>query len=278
MQVIDIQNEKMPALGFGTWQLRGDECTQAVQKALEIGYRHVDTAQIYENEAEVGQGLTDGFKSSGAKREDIFLTTKIWRSNFETAAASVDESLKKLQTDYVDLLLVHWPFPEVDMEDMINAVVEAQKAGKARLIGVSNFTVAQMEQADKLSGGKVCVNQVEYHPYLSQQPVLDFVQAKKWVMTAYSPIARGKVVDDMAIKEIALKYGKNPVQVTLRWLTQQDRVAAIPKSGTEKNIQSNFDIFDFELNDEDMAAISALAKDDGRMIDPDFAPKWDKAA
>jgi 2,5-diketo-D-gluconate reductase B len=278
MQVIDLQNEKMPALGFGTWQLRGDECTQAVKKALEIGYRHVDTAQIYENEAEVGQGLTDGLKAAGLKRDDIFLTTKIWRSNFENAAASVDESLKKLQTDYVDLLLVHWPFPEVDMEVMINAIVSAQKAGKARLIGVSNFTVAQMEQAEKLSGEKICVNQVEYHPYLSQKPVLDFVQAKKWVLTAYSPIARGKVVDDMAIKEIALKYAKNPVQVTLRWLIQQNRVAAIPKAGTEKHIQSNFDIFDFELNEADMAAISALAKADGRLIDPDFAPKWDKAA
>lgn len=274
MQVIDIQNEKMPALGFGTWQLRGDECTAAVKKALEIGYRHVDTAQIYENEAEVGAGLTAG----GVKREDIFLTTKIWRNNYDNAAASVDESLKKLQTDYVDLLLVHWPFPEVPMEKLIEAIVKAQEAGKARLIGVSNFTVAQMEQAEKLSGGKVCVNQVEYHPYLSQKPVLDFARSKNWVMTAYSPIARGAVVNDTVIKEIGLKHGKNPVQVTLRWFMQQDRVAAIPKSGTEKNIRANFEIFDFKLSDQEMDAINALAKEDGRLIDPDFAPAWDKAA
>lgn len=276
MQVIQIQNEKMPALGFGTWQLRGDECVEGVKTALKTGYRHIDTAQVYENEAEVGEGMSKG----GVKREDFFLTTKVWRNHFSghTVAQSVDESLRKLQTDYVDLLLIHWPFPETPVEEMVEGLLEAQKAGKTRLIGVSNFTVAQMEQAKKASGGKICVNQVEYHPYLSQKPVLDFVQKNDWCLTAYSPIARGKIINDPVVKEIGLKHGKNSAQVTLRWLTQQDRVAAIPKSATEKNIKSNFEIFDFELSADEMNKISALAKADGRLVSPDFAPQWDQAA
>lgn len=276
MHSIPIQNVKMPALGFGTWQLRGDECAEAVAKALKIGYRHIDTAQIYENEAEVGEGLTKG----GIKRSDIFLTTKVWRNHFagKTVAQSVDESLKKLKTDYVDLLLVHWPFPDAPIEEMVEGVLAAQKAGKAKLIGVSNFTVEQMERAKKASGGKVCVNQVEYHPYLSQKPVLDFVRKNEWALTAYSPIARGKVADDAVIKEIALKHGKNAGQVALRWLLQQDRVAAIPKAASEKNIRANFDIFDFELSKDEVEKINALANKNGRLVNPDFAPQWDQAA
>lgn len=276
MHSIQIQNEKMPALGFGTYELRGQNCVDAVKKALAIGYRHIDTAQVYENEAEVGEGIAKG----GVKRSDIFLTTKVWQNNFKNkkVAQSVDESLKKLQTDYVDLLLVHWPFPDTPIDEMVQGVLDAQKAGKAKLIGVSNFTVAQMEQAKKASDGKVCVNQVEYHPYLSQQKVLDFVRKNQWAMTSYSPVARGKVLNDATLKEIGLKYGKNPAQITLRWHVQQDRVAAIPKSGTEKNIRANFEIFDFELTPDEMKKIGALAKPDGRLIDPDFAPEWDQAA
>ncbi len=276
MKFIQIQDEKMPSLGFGTWQLRGDECVSGVQKALEIGYRHIDTAQIYENEAEVGEGLSKG----GVKRADYFLTTKVWRNHFadKKAAQSVDESLKKLKTDYVDLLLIHWPFPETPVEQMVEDMLAIQKSGKAKLIGVSNFTVAQMETAKKVSGGKICVNQVEYHPYLSQKPVLDFVRRNEWALTAYSPVARGKVLNDAKLKEIGLKYGKNPAQVTLRWLVQQDRVAAIPKSATEKNIRANIDIFDFELSADDVKAIDAMASSEGRLVNPDFAPRWDQAA
>lgn len=276
MHSIQIQNEKMPALGFGTWQLRGDECVAGVKKALEIGYRHIDTAQIYENEAEVGEGIAQ----SGAKRDDFFLTTKVWRNHFadKKVAQSIDESLRKLKTDHVDLLLIHWPFPETPIDEMVEGLLAAQQAGKTKLIGVSNFTVAQMQQAQKVSGGKICVNQVEYHPYLSQKPVLDFVRQNDWVMTSYSPVARGKVLNDSALKEIGLKYGKNAAQIALRWHIQQDRVAAIPKSATEKNIRANFEITDFELTADEMTKISALARPDGRLVDPDFAPKWDQAA
>lgn len=276
MKTIALQGHEMPVLGFGTWKLTGAEAVKAVDFALNTGYRHVDTAQIYENEAEVG----DGIKQSGVARDKIFLTTKVWRNQFAdgTVAQSVDESLKKLKTDYVDLLLVHWPFPETPVAKLVEGVMKAQQAGKAKLIGVSNFNVAQMEEAIKISGGKICNNQVEYHPYLSQKPVLDFTRQNKMVLTAYSPIARGKAIKDAVLKEIGLKYGKNAGQVTLRWLVQQDGVAAIPKSATPENIKSNIDIFDFELSADDMQKIHALASEEGRQVNPDFAPKWDKAA
>lgn len=276
MKHLQIQGEIMPALGFGTWKLTGDQCIDSVDFALNNDYRHIDTAQIYENEAEVGKGI----KKSGVARENIFLTTKVWRDNFtgKRVMDSVNESLKKLQTDYVDLLLVHWPFPEVSIKELVEGVMAAQVEGKARLIGVSNFTVAQMTEALKISGGKICNNQVEYHAYLSQKPVLDFTQKNDMVLTAYSPIARGKVLDDAVLKEIGLKHGKSAGQVALRWLVQQDGVAAIPKSATPENIKNNLNIFDFELDEEDMKKIMALGSPKGRQVDPDFAPKWDVAA
>ena len=276
MKTLTLQGKSVPVLGFGTWQLRDADCTKAVDFALNNGYRHIDTAQIYENEAEVGEGIA----KSGVARDQIFLTTKVWRSNFvgKTVAQSVDESLKKLKTDYVDLLLVHWPFPEVTISELIEGVLKAQQSGKAKLIGVSNFTVAQMEEALQISGQKICNNQVEYHPFLSQKPVLDFARKNQIAVTAYSPVARGKAMKDATLKEIGLKHGKSAAQVTLRWLVQQDDVMAIPKSATPENIKSNIDIFDFELTADDMAKISALASSDGRLVNPDFAPKWDKAA
>lgn len=276
MKTISLQGKDVPVLGFGTWKLSGPEAVKSVDYAINNGYTHIDTAQIYENEAEVGEGI----KNSGTPRDKIFLTTKVWRNHFAdgNVMASVDESLKKLKTDYVDLLLVHWPFPETPVAKLVEGVMEAQAKGKAKLIGVSNFNVAQMEEALKISGGKVCNNQVEYHPYLSQKPVLDFTRQNKMALTAYSPVARGKAIKDATLKEIGLKYGKNAGQVTLRWLTQQDGVIAIPKSATPENIKANINIFDFELSAEDMAKISAMGSDEGRQVNPDFAPKWDKAA
>ena len=276
MKMISAKGGSIPALGFGTYKLMDEECIKCVDFAIGAGYTHIDTAQIYENEKPVGRGI----KESVAARDKIFLTTKIWRNEFSggTAAKSVDESLKKLQTDYVDLLLVHWPFPECSIEQMVEDVMKAQEAGKARMIGVSNFTAAQMDVATKISNGKVVCNQVEYHPYISQKPVLDAAKKADMFVTAYCPIARGNVFKDSKLKEIGLKYGKNAGQVTLRWLTQQDSVAAIPKSATKENIIANWNIFDFELSADDMAAIHALAKPDGRLINPEFAPKWDMAA
>lgn len=276
MKTISLQGHTMPSLGFGTWKLTGDECVRSIDFAIQNGYTHIDTAQIYENEADVGEGI----QRSGISRDKIFLTTKVWRTPFAngTVAASIDESLKKLKTDYVDMLLVHWPFPETPIAKMVEGVMEAQQSGKAKLIGVSNFTVAQMEEALKISGGKVCNNQVEYHPFLSQKPVLDFTQKHGMVLTAYSPVARGKAVKDVILKEIGMKYGKNAGQVALRWLIQQNNVAAIPKSATPENIKANINIFDFDLSVDDMQKIHAMGSAEGRQVNPDFAPVWDKAA
>lgn len=275
MKFIDLKGQKMPALGFGTYQLYGDQCADSVEYAIECGYTHIDTAQIYENEEFVGEAI----KKSGKAREDLFLTTKVWRNNFaaDDVERSVDDSLQKLQTEYVDLLLVHWPFPEKPVAWMVEQVMKAREAGKAKAIGVSNFTVAQIEEAMDVSGGTIICDQVEYHPYLSQKPVLECLHANNLVLTAYSPVARGAVFKDKTLRDIGEQYGKNAGQVTLRWHMQQHNVAAIPKSGTKENIKSNFEIFDFELTDADMQAIHALARPDGRQISPDWGPKWDAA-
>jgi 2,5-diketo-D-gluconate reductase B len=273
---ITVRNKKIPALGYGTWQLRGAECQSGVAKALEIGYRHVDTAQIYENEAEVGAAIL----SSGVKRGEIFLTTKVWMTEVSDGKLqkSVDVSLKKLKTDHVDLLLIHWPVKEVPFASQMKALREVQEAGKAVLIGVSNFTVAQMKQVVEELGAPIVTNQVEYHPYLSQRPVLDYARAHGMFLTAYSPVARGKVMNDPVILGIARKHGRTAGQITLRWLVQQQGVAAIPKAASEKHMRENFDIFSFALDEDEMEKIFALARPDGRLINPEWSPVWDRAA
>lgn len=273
---ISLNGISVPRLGFGTYELTGQKGADATLKALEVGYRHIDTAQFYDNEETVGEAI----KQSGVDRDDVFLTTKIWQDPFvnDTVMQSVDESLRKLQTDYVDLLLIHWPFPDVPVKKMVEDVMTVKQAGKTKLIGVSNFTVSQVQEAIDVSGGGVVCNQVEYHPRLNQKPVLDILRANDMALTSYSPLGRGSLLDDPVIQDIAQQHGKGPGQIVLRWHMQQDNVIAIPKSGTPKNIENNFDIFDFELSGEEMDRIFALASPDGRIIDPPFAPKWDQAA
>jgi 2,5-diketo-D-gluconate reductase B len=228
MDMITVQNQKIPALGYGTWKLEGKGCVEGVETALEIGYRHIDTAQIYQNEEEVGEAI----QNSGIARKDIFLTTKVWMDNVRAGdlQASVNSSLVKLRTDYVDLLLIHWPVKDVTFNEQMQALSDVQNQGLAKLIGVSNFTVAQMKEVADTLGVKIACNQVEYHPFLNQKPVLDFVRSHDMFLTAYSPVARGKVMEDKTIKSLADKYGKTPAQITLRWLVQQEKVAAIPNT------------------------------------------------
>lgn len=270
------QGVEIPALGFGTYELNNDDAATMITEAAKIGYRHFDTAQMYHNEEGVGRGL----KASGLARDDYFLTTKVWFDQFQSGdlQTSVVESLRKLDLDHVDLLLLHWPNDDVPLEETIAALNEVKNLGMTRLIGISNFPTALIEKAVSLSDAALTVNQVEYHPYLDQTKVLKSLRDRDMLLTAYCPIARGKVLTDPTLIKLGKKHDKSPVQVTLRWLLQQDSVMAIPKSGSPKNAAANFDIFDFELSADDMAAISALAKPDGRLIDPEFAPKWDDAA
>ncbi len=269
---INLNGESIPALGFGTWRLDGDEARDTVAHALDLGYRHIDTAQIYDNEVEVGEGL----RASDVDRDAVFLTTKVWRDKmrYRDVIASTDDSLRKLNVEVVDLLLIHWPNDEVELAETLDALQEVQHAEKARHIGVSNFTPSLIHEAVRHAPGLVC-NQVEYHPYLDQSDLLEVMREHEMFLTAYSPIARGKVMDDEVIRAIAEGHGKSPVQVTLRWLLQQDRVSAIPKAASARHRTSNLDIFDFALSDDEMAEITALAQPDGRMISPDFAPAWD---
>ena len=274
---INLKNHTIPALGYGTWQLTGKDCETGVASALETGYRHIDTAQIYENEAEVGNAI----KNSGIKRSDIFLTTKVWIESLSSGdfQKSVELSLKKLKTDYVDLLLIHWPVTnDASFAEQIKALREVQDSGKTKLIGVSNFTVAQMKEVVETLEAPIITNQVEYHPFLSQKPVLDYALSHNMFLTAYSPLARGRIEKDPLIQDLAKKHGKTAGQITLRWLVQQERVAAIPKAGSAKHIRDNFDIFDFTLSDPETIQIHALARPNGRLVNPDWAPDWDQAA
>lgn len=275
MQYIELGDARIPALGYGTWQLEGDACTAGVHHALELGYRHIDTAQIYGNEAQVGAALA----KTHVERKDIWLTTKVWTDRLSKGdlEKSVDESLTKLQTDYVDLLLIHWPSKDVFLSDTIDALKHVMAEGKTRHIGVSNFPVKLMAEAQRLSGGKMITNQVEYHPFLDQTPVLDYVRNHNMFLTAYSPLARGRVNQDATLIDLGNKYGKTPAQITLRWLVQQPGVCAIPKAANPEHIKTNMQIFDFSLTDAEMSEIGKL-RGDLRLVNPAFAPVWDAAA
>ncbi len=257
MEYQEIKGKDVPALGLGTWLLSGRECAKAVERALGIGYRHVDTAQMYGNEAEVGRGMV----GSGVDRGEVFVVTKLRTSNFSHDAVlrSTEESLRKLGTDYVDLLLMHWPNPSVPVGETLGAMRELQEGGSVRHVGVSNFSPSQVEEAAGYA--EVFCNQVEYHPYRAQGRLLQQAREMDYLLTAYSPVAKGAVLDDATLEEIGAAHGgKTPAQVALRWLIQQDKVAAIPKAASEEHLKANLDVFDFELTDEEMERISALSR------------------
>jgi diketogulonate reductase-like aldo/keto reductase len=273
MHDVNANGARIPALGFGTWALPDDRVQSLVEYSLAIGYRHVDTAQMYKNEVAVGLGI----RASGVHRDDIFLTTKIWpdyfaRDDFRRAA---DERLKLLGVDRVDLLLLHWPSRTVPLAETIEALNAVLEAGQTRHIGVSNFTIAMIDEAVRLSAAPLVTDQVEYHPFLSQEKVLVTLRRQGMALTAYCPLARGKVVDDPTLAEIGMAHGKTASQVALRWLVQQDGVIAIPRSATESRIAENLAVFDFRLSDAEMARIHALGSPHGRVVNIALAPEWD---
>jgi diketogulonate reductase-like aldo/keto reductase len=269
--------ERVPALGFGTWMLNGEGCVEGVADALRIGYRHIDTAQVYENEAEVGEGL----RRAGVPRRDVFITTKVQPSNYRRTdvGPSVAKSLAKLGTEYVDLLLMHWPSDDVPLEETLAALVEAQQAGYTRHIGVSNFPPSWVERAISAlntSGAPEALfcNQVEYHPFLSQERLVSKSREHGFLLVAYCPLARGRVMKDDTLTSIGTAHGKTAAQVALRWLLQHG-VCAIPKAAAANHRRANFDVFDFELSDEEMNRVFALDRDE-RLVNPEWGPGWER--
>ena len=256
MEYETVGDVDVPALGLGTYQLRGEACVEAVGRALELGYRHVDTAEYYRNQPEVGEAVAE----SDVDRDELFLTTKVWRTNLthDGVLRSADESLRKLGVDYVDLLLIHWPSRSVPTEETIRAMNRLQEDGSVRHVGVSNFSVGQLREAMAASETPILTDQVQYHPYQDRGDLLEFCIENDVLLTAYSPLAKGRIAADDTLREIGTRYDKTAAQVALRWLVQQDHVAAIPKASSEAHLRDNLAIFDFELSNDEMERVFDL--------------------
>lgn len=271
--MVDANGAEIPAIGLGTWDLRGATCEACVDFALGMGYRHIDTAAMYENERQVGNAV----RASSVPRSDIFLTTKVWPDDAGDGACqrSVEASLSRLRLDYVDLVLLHWPNPDVPLPETMGALGEVKRRGLARHIGVSNFTAKLLREAVARSEEPVAVNQVEFHPYLDQSAVHGECRKHAVALTAYSPLAKGRVFDDPMLREIGERHDKTPGQVTLRWLVQQKGVIAIPRSSKPEHIAEAFDIDGFALSEDEMQRIAALGTSAGRLVNLSWAPDWD---
>lgn len=259
------EESNIPILGFGTWQLEGEQCEKSVSTALETGYRHIDTAEMYQNQKEIAKAVKD----SGIKREDLFITSKVWRDNLkkEDLINACKKTLEELNTDYLDLYLIHWPNRDIPIEESLESMQELYEENLIRAIGVSNFTINHLKDALK-TGALITNNQVEFHPSLYQKELLEFSKANGIHLTAYSPIAQG---DDLAldtIKQIAEKYNKTESQIALAWLLKKN-IIAIPRSSNEKHIRENFLAKDIELTDEDEQKIDDI-NENKRLINPPF--------
>jgi diketogulonate reductase-like aldo/keto reductase len=270
---VSAHGANMPAIGFGTMTFP-ERAAELVAYSINCGYRLIDTARKYGTEEEVGKGI----RASGIAREDLWVTTKVTELNAREAdfLNSAETSLKALQLDYVDLLLVHWPQPKVPFSETLGALAKAKRAGLARNIGVSNFTLAMLEEAVQVCPEPLITNQLEYHAYLPQDRMLAALEKHGMILTAYCPVARGKLLDDPVLGEIATAHGKTTAQVALRWMIQQPMVAAVPRALTEEHIAENLDVFDFTLSDDEMRRISALRSKQVRIVNPpERAPQWD---
>ncbi len=255
-QYVTVQGEQVPAIGFGTWQIQGKACFEAVLDALSVGYRHVDTAAMYGNEREVGRAL----RESATAREEIFLTTKIWPDDFAPADAprAAEACLSRLDVNYVDLLLLHWPSSRIPVRETLSALRPLKEQGRIRHLGLSNYAPEQVKEA--AAEVSIFCNQIPFDPYHDPSALLDQARAMDYLLTAYSPLGRGRVVSDPTLEEVGRHHEKSPAQVALRWLIQHDKVAAIPKAADADRRRSNFDLFDFELSAEEMRQIATLAK------------------
>jgi 2,5-diketo-D-gluconate reductase B len=270
---VEAHGARIPAVGLGTMTLKEAVCVELVSAALRAGYRHLDTAQMYANEREVGEGL----RASGIKRDDVFITTKVWWDRLAPGdfEKSVEESLERLQLPVVDLLLVHWP-GKVPLTDSIASLNKVKRAGLTRHIGVANFTIAHIEEAVRLSQDPLVTNQIEVHPFIDQSRVIAACRRHAMSITAYCPIARGKAHGNEVLERIGKAHGKTAAQVSLRWLAQQN-IISIPRTSKPERLQENLAVFDFKLSDAEMAEIAKLKRPDGRTVSPPHAPQWDAA-
>jgi diketogulonate reductase-like aldo/keto reductase len=271
-QVVEANGARIPLVGLGTWDLRGKVCARMVEESIKLGYRHIDTAAMYGNEAAVGEGL----RASGVKRDEVFITTKVWQSDLRAKdfERSARNSLKELKLDAVDLLLIHWPNPSIPLKETIGALCKMKREGVARHIGISNFTLTLIEEAVKLSTEPLVCNQVECHPFLDQSKVIAATRKRSMAVVAYSPIARGQAKGDALLAKIGKVHGKTATQVCLRYLVQQ-RIVVIPRTSKSERLKENFSIFDFELSAAQMQEIFSLAHPSGRIVEWGGAPTWD---
>eukprot|EP00003_Mantamonas_plastica_P024248 TRINITY_DN4489_c0_g2_i1.p1 TRINITY_DN4489_c0_g2~~TRINITY_DN4489_c0_g2_i1.p1 ORF type:complete len:270 (+),score=41.11 TRINITY_DN4489_c0_g2_i1:740-1549(+) len=264
----------LPGIGMGTFRLRGNTAREAVKSALSLGYRHIDTAQMYDNEAEVGDGIT----SSGIPRREIFITTKIWHDQLHASDLinSLHDSLARLKTDHVDLALIHWPSPDdkVPMEEYLGALRDAQREGLTEHIGISNFTCTQMDKAVEILGDtRILTNQVEVHPFLANKKVVEHARALDITVTGYMPLAVGKVMEDETLIRIAQERNISPAQVAIAWVASRG-IVPIPSSTRPAHLKANLDALMLELTDDEIQAINALDRGE-RIANPGFAPDWD---
>ena len=263
-------NQEMPALGLGTWELQGQTCKDPIKKAIELGYTHIDTAWIYENQNEIGQAL----KEINVDRNKLFITSKVWRNSlsYDELLEQCDQTLKQLQTNYLDLYLIHWPNRNIPIKDSMRALKKLVDEGKAKSVGVSNFSVNRLKEALEVSEVPISVNQVEFHPELDQEDLLKFCKENNIILTAYSPLGRGRILNNSTLQNIAQKHNKTTAQICLKWALQKGMIV-IPKSSSEEHLKANMDIFDWKLSEEDIEQINELGKGK-RFVDPAFE-EWD---
>jgi diketogulonate reductase-like aldo/keto reductase len=247
----------MPLLGLGTWMLRGEECKRAVKKAIELGYTHIDTAWMYGNQREIG----DAIRENGTERSKLFITSKIWHDHlkYDAVLDQCEECLEQLRTDYLDLLLIHWPSAAVPLEETLAAFKKIYDQGKAKSLGVSNFNIALVERAREVSSVPISVNQVRYHVRYNPEELLEHCRKHQIALTAYSPLGRGEILHDPTLKAIAEKHGKTPAQVALIWLIQKG-ICVIPKASSEAHLRQNMSLFDWELTRQEMQQINGLSR------------------
>ena len=240
---------EIPILGLGTWQLKGSQCERIIKVAIELGYTHIDTAWMYQNQTQIGNALHD----INAQREDLFITSKIWHTHlkYDEVLSQFDVCINDLQMDYVDLLLIHWPSDSVPFEETFAAFKEIYDAGKVKSIGISNFSIEQVNKACDVSKLPVCTNQVEYHIRNNKEELRAYCETRNIPITAHRPLAVGNLAGDKELAEIGKKHGKTAAQVALRWLVQKG-IITIPKSGSEPHLRENLDIFDWQLSDTEM--------------------------